>query len=97
MAIKKYQIKDALLQRTLKECSLYVNNIDSAIGKYGDGANNEKSLIGYVEKMNEVCWSDGKQATSWYQSNQNYLNKINAQMKEIDEDLKTLDLMGNIN
>lgn len=97
MAVKKYQIKDALLQRTLKECKTYVANINDVIGKYGDGATNEKTLIGYVERMNENCWSDGKQATAWYQSNQNYLNKINSQMKTIDDDLKTLDLMGNIN
>ena len=97
MAVKKYQIKDALLQRTLKECSVYMNSINDTIGKYGDGLNNEKTLIGYIERMNEVCWSDGKQAASWYQSNQKYLDKIGSQMKAIDEDFKTLDLMGNIN
>ena len=97
MAVKKYQIKDALLQRTLKECNSYMNTINNSIGKYGDGSNNEKTLIGCIEKMNETCWSDGKQATAWYQSNQKYLDKINSQMKSIDEDFKTLDLMGNIN
>ena len=97
MAVKKYQIKDSLLQKTLKECNLWVENINNTIGKYGDGASGEKTLIGYVEKMNEVCWSDGRAASSWYQANQNNLNKVNSQMKSIDDDLKTLDLMGNIN
>ena len=97
MAVKKYQIKDALLQRTLKECNTYMTNINDAIGKYGDGAGNEKNLIGYIERMNDACWSDGKQAAAWYQSNQKYLDKISSQMKAIDEDFKTLDLMGNIN
>ena len=97
MAVKKYQVKESLLQKTLKECNTYMTNINNLIGKYDDGSRGEKTLIGCVEKMNEECWSDGRAATLWYQSNQNNLNKISQQMKAIDEDFKTLDLMGNIN
>lgn len=97
MAVKKYQVRDALMKKTLKDCDTYMTNINKTIGKYGDGANGAKTLIGAIERLNDKCWSDGKQATAWYKDNQNDLNDVNRKLKTINEYLQTLDLIENIN
>ena len=97
MAVKKYQVDDKTIKEVLKTCNDSMAKIDKLIGKNGDGANGEKTLIGAIERMNELCWSDGKEATEWYQNNQKCLDKINKQMKSISECCETLDLIENIN
>lgn len=97
MAVKKYQVDDKTTKEVLKECNECMNKIDQCIGNNGDGVNNEKTLIGVVERMNEKCWSDGKAATEWYQDFQKNLDKINKQMKNINESFETLALIENIN
>lgn len=95
--VKKYQVDEKTIRDTLKTCNDCMNNINKLIGKNGDGAGGAKTLIGAIERMNENCWSDGKAATTWYQNNQKYLSKVNAQMKAMDESFRTLDLIENIN
>lgn len=86
----RFSIDDKKAAKKLRTISGYMKEINSFIGKEGDGDTGAKTLIGGIEGLNHE-YKDGT-ATTWYNNmNTKTLKSINTRFNEISKSLETLD------
>lgn len=88
----RYSINEKLANTTLKKIDSLMDELRSAVGKKGDGANGgSKTLIGAIEGCNRTAY-DGKALMDAYSRfNDVTLVKFRDQIRSMDQEYNVVD------
>lgn len=90
----KMTFNEKAMATLLKNISDDMNNIKKNLGKKGDGAANAQTLIGAIERLNDVCY-DGKTLCDVYDTFNDSLGVIRTRFNKINSTMNAFDTFNN--